>query len=601
MKPASKQYIGYSKQKAQVCPLKRLASLFLVLTMLFLLCVPAGAQEDSAPIQHPGQPVLPSASAAASQTEPTAVPAAEPSAQPTPEPTEEPMTDLASGSRGIWVERLQTRLTELGYLSDAVDGKFGYNTQQAVLALENGLRTLEQRALDAESGVSLPGGEDAASAEPTPAPTPETVADGIAETSLLEEILPEDFELYLEDVTQGSRGTEARRVQTRLYTLNYLSEQPDGSFGANSLAALSVFQQANGLEETGVADRRTQSLLFSARAIRAEQPVYNQLTAGMTNDRVKAAQRQLIALGFMTGSAGGYFNERTTAGVKALQKYLHQLEKDKLAASATATPAPEPTATPRPDLVQAQYTPVPSATAVPELDDGYEGDGVLTHDLQVLLFDEGIPVIRQAVVKSGDSGDEVLRVQRRLQALDYLTAGSADGLFGGATERALSKFQSRNRLQATGVADEATQLALYSEDAVRAMKPYLVKVSVDDQQVYVYALDDNDQYSILTRTMTCSTGLRDTPTPTGEFTYTGPGARWHYFKKWKCWAQYAYYIDGDIMFHSVLYNSDDESTLVKSSVRNLGRRASHGCVRLSVEDARWLWNNCPGGTHVIVY
>ena len=119
--------------------------------------------------------------------------------------------------------------------------------------------------------------------------------------------------------------------------------------------------------------------------------------------------------------------------------------------------------------------------------------------------------------------------------------------------------------------------------------------------VYVYALDDNDQYSILTRTMTCSTGLRDTPTPTGEFTYTGPGARWHYFKKWKCWAQYAYYIDGDIMFHSVLYNSDDESTLVKSSVRNLGRRASHGCVRLSVEDARWLWNNCPGGTHVIVY
>ena len=304
---------------------------------------------------------------------------------------------------------------------------------------------------------------------------------------------------------------------------------------------------------------------------------------------------------FMTGSAGGYFNERTTAGVKALQKYLHQLEKDKLAASATATPTPEPTATPRPDLVQAQYTPVPSATAVPEIDDGYEGDGVLTHDLQVLLFDEGIPVIRQSTVKSGDSGDEVLRVQRRLQALDYLTAGSADGLFGGATERALSKFQSRNRLQATGVADEATQLALYSEDAVRAMKPYLVKVSVDDQQVYVYALDDNDQYSILTRTMTCSTGLRDTPTPTGEFTYTGPGARWHYFKKWKCWAQYAYYIDGDIMFHSVLYNSDDESTLVKSSVRNLGRRASHGCVRLSVEDARWLWNNCPGGTHVIVY
>lgn len=577
--------------------MKRLLSLFLALTLL-TLGLSAAAQETT--IQHPGQPTLPTLPTQSGQAEQRPDATVEPSA--TPEPTEEPMTDLASGSRGVWVERLQTRLVELGYLSDTVDGKFGYNTQQAVLALETALRTLEQRAIDAESGVTLPGTQtDQPSAEPTSVPTPQTVADGIAETALLEKILPEDFEVYLEDVTQGSKGAEARRVQTRLFTLNYLSEQPDGSFGANSTAALTVFQRANGLTETGVADQETQRLLFSAKAVIAEQPVYNQLTAGMTNDRVKAAQKQLITLGFMTGSAGGYFNERTTAGVKALQKYLHQLEQDELRASATASPTPEPTATPRADLVQAQYTPVPAATATPEPDDGYEGDGVLSHDLQVLLFDEGIPVIRQSTLQTGDSGDEVMRLQRRLQALDYLTAGSADGVFGAATERALAKFQSRNMLQATGIADEATQLALYSEDAVRAMKPYLVKVSVDDQQVYVYALDDNDQYSILTKTMVCSTGLKDTPTPTGEFTYTGPGARWHYFKKWKCWAQYAYYIDGDIMFHSVLYNSDDESTLVKSSVRNLGKRASHGCVRLSVEDARWLWNNCPSGTHVIVY
>lgn len=66
-------------------------------------------------------------------------------------------------------------------------------------------------------------------------------------------------------------------------------------------------------------------------------------------------------------------------------------------------------------------------------------------------------------------------------------------------------------------------------------------------------------------------------------------------------AQYAYYIEGDIMFHSVLYNSKSESSLSKSSVRNLGRKASHGCVRLAVKDAKWIWQNCPAGTTIIVY
>ena len=28
-------------------------------------------------------------------------------------------------------------------------------------------------------------------------------------------------------------------------------------------------------------------------------------------------------------------------------------------------------------------------------------------------------------------------------------------------------------------------------------------------------------------------------------------------------------------------------------MRNLGRRASHGCVRLSVADAKWVYTNCP--------
>ena len=37
------------------------------------------------------------------------------------------------------------------------------------------------------------------------------------------------------------------------------------------------------------------------------------------------------------------------------------------------------------------------------------------------------------------------------------------------------------------------------------------------------------------------------------------------------------------------------------SVHSLGNKASHGCVRLSVENAKWLFQNCEAGTVVTVY
>ena len=117
----------------------------------------------------------------------------------------------------------------------------------------------------------------------------------------------------------------------------------------------------------------------------------------------------------------------------------------------------------------------------------------------------------------------------------------------------------------------------------------------------MYGLDDNNEYTVMVKKMKCSTGRDATPTPKGTYTSTtGPGARWHYFKKFDCWAQYAYYIQGDIMFHSVLYN-EKEGRVTQSSVNNLGRKASHGCVRLSVEDAKWIYQNCTKGTTVVVY
>ena len=66
------------------------------------------------------------------------------------------------------------------------------------------------------------------------------------------------------------------------------------------------------------------------------------------------------------------------------------------------------------------------------------------------------------------------------------------------------------------------------------------------------------------------------------------------------WVKYAFVIEGGYFFHSVLYPTQ-EGEPTATSVKKLGTRASHGCIRLSAEDAEWIYNNCASGTTVVIY
>ena len=569
----------------------------------------------------------------------------------------EEAVELRLESRGAQVEALQKRLYTLGFYLNTFDGIYGNNTYQAVKECESYVRLVEQKRIDeliasitpeptaaptpeptevprvtARPGTApapvqgRPVGESTdtpaptatpeptptpePTAVPTPVPTPRTPVDGTADLALQELFLYRDAdEMYLCDVAKGDNGPAALRVQRRLVALNYLNDTADGVFGVNSETALMAFQEANGLEPTGVADRETQKRIFSDEVRTAKKPVYNQLVLWSRGDVVKQVQKQLIMLGFMNGSASGVYDNATQKGVVALEKYLYVVDHPDLAPKTTSAPdeaneavidgaaASEEAAAADPENnpYEVEHEAVSGADAF-----GFEGTGVMDDALQRRFLEDGIPVYTDAV-RMGDSGDDVMRVQRRLYSLGYLTASGVDGVFGGGTQKAVSHFQLRNHMEETGIADQGTQYTLFSEDAVKSVKPYQIKVSLKDQRVYVYAVDGMDNYTILAKTFVCSTGLDSTPTPKGSFTNTGRGARWHYFEKFDCWAQYAWYIDDDIMFHSVLYSQQDESTLRRSSVNALGRKASHGCVRLAVADVKWIWDNCSSGTTVVVY
>lgn len=130
---------------------------------------------------------------------------------------------------------------------------------------------------------------------------------------------------------------------------------------------------------------------------------------------------------------------------------------------------------------------------------------------------------------------------------------------------------------------------------------YYIKVNNQANVVTIYTKDSNGNYTVPYKAMVCSIG---TATPTGGV-YKIPGKTWD---RWTwgqmeggVWAQYYVRIKGSILFHSVPYTSKDKSTLEYWEYDKLGTKASAGCIRLTVRDAKWIYDNCPAGTQVEFY
>ena len=379
-------------------------------------------------------------------------------------------------------------------------------------------------------------------------------------------------------------------LQNRLQELGYLTSAADGQYGQMTESAVLAFQETNGLTPTGIADDSTQSILYSTAAKQA--PV----SAASQDSDAMRLQQKLIVWGFMVGGADGVVGDATKTAVAEFKEYIYASNAALYAAYATPEPTPEPTLAPDAQPVAID---VPLNETVIASESGFDGE--ITEDIMKFVDGEYPFTIYRQLVQTGDSGAEVWRVQRRLRALGYLY--KPDGSYGALTENALKYFQKKNGLQETGAADQATQEKLFSSDALKAEEyvfPYKIGISLDEQRVYVYQWDGSG-YNDQIKKFKCSTGMEGYATPTGTYQSGGKvtSGEWYYFADYNCYAKYAYRIVGGILFHSVLYNSNKQGP-TNSSVRALGRKASHGCVRLAVDDAKWIFENCPEGTTVII-
>lgn len=93
----------------------------------------------------------------------------------------------------------------------------------------------------------------------------------------------------------------------------------------------------------------------------------------------------------------------------------------------------------------------------------------------------------------------------------------------------------------------------------------------------------------------CGPGKPSTPTVKGEFTIYGRGKSFG-SRSYTCWYYTQFY--GNYLFHSVLYN---RGSMTQIQDGTLGKQVSHGCVRLDINNAKWLYDNIPNGTKVVIY
>ena len=341
------------------------------------------------------------------------------------------------------VANMQRALAELGYYKSTIDGKFGTGTRTAVRTFQAankltvdgvaGPATLAK--LEAMTGIDIDGSGTSSGGSTV---TGKGLFGGVYTT-----------------LQSGDVGSRVRTLQAALKALGFSIGTVDGDFGASTLSAVKAFQKATGLTADGKAGKKTLQkletyfdkdgnlisgpIVTTPPADEEDTPDYaiptRTLRFGMSGEDVRYTQQRLSALGYYNNGLDGQFGNGVLKAVKAFQNN-NGLTADgvlgpaslKVLFSASAIPA-DGSATP---------TPTPTPTPVPD-----------------------------NTLEWGDSGEAVRQLQVRLKELGYYSS-SIDGQYGSGTYAAIYTFQQRNGLAATGKADTATLIRLYSDDAIGA-------------------------------------------------------------------------------------------------------------------------------------
>ena len=243
----------------------------------------------------------------------------------------------------------------------------------------------------------------------------------------------------LQGLSIGSSGEAVKALQRALISKGiFVRGGVDGDFGPMTLAAVNKFQIANGLEVTDVVNEAT------AIAVGTVTSPLTGLRRGSSGLNVKLLQEKLAVAGFSpVGGADGYFGRATEKSLKEFQK------SEGLSPSGVADEI---------TVAKLSNSPLPDVT-----EEGEEGEK--NEKVENTPEESEAPVLSPEVaeligVSKGTVGSAAKAVQQLLIDAGVSLRGGADGAFGRVSEAALKEYQKDHGLDQTGVADEATLLAL---------------------------------------------------------------------------------------------------------------------------------------------
>mgnify|MGYP000254363157 CR=1 FL=1 len=148
-------------------------------------------------------------------------------------------------------------------------------------------------------------------------------------------------------------------------------------------------------------------------------------------------------------------------------------------------------------------------------------------------------------------------------------------------------FTSSGALRSDSIYDSMTSRASGYSSATN----YLILVDTANCRVAIYQGSVNNWNNI--HYYSCAPGKASTPTVKGEFTV---GIRGYYFDSGSSRCFWYTQFKGNYLFHSTLYNKN--GTIQDNRT---GIPLSHGCVRLEIQYAKWIYDNIPSGTKVVVF
>lgn len=149
------------------------------------------------------------------------------------------------------------------------------------------------------------------------------------------------------------------------------------------------------------------------------------------------------------------------------------------------------------------------------------------------------------------------------------------------------KREEERKVEAARAASNNNTLA-----SEKSYTSYRIIVSLNEQLTKIFK--GSEENWELIKSINSSTGLPGAETPKGTFRISSRG-NWFFSQKYQEGAKYWTSFYGNYLFHS--FPMDRNKNILDYT---LGKPASHGCVRMTVEDAKWIHDNIPNGTKVIV-